>query len=95
MYILPQVLTHNSIRNRRFGPTIKHHNKDIKMKDTIKDLRWSWYSNLHIFDENGKPKEKLVYRFTNKYPVNSRKLFDHSIKLASEKYVKMCNGIGG
>ena len=72
---------------------------DIKMKETVANLREGWYGNLHRFTEqeardpnaciDGDPEQKL------KNPVNCLRLFEHAIKMANTKFVPLCAGISG
>jgi hypothetical protein len=67
----------------------------ITMKSTLQHLKWGWYGNHHLFDETGNRNCDIDYRITKKDPVDCSKLFDHSIKLMNDKYIKMCGGISG
>jgi transposase len=73
-----------------------------RLKDVVTSLRDGWYGNNYIFDDNIENidittgllilNNKIIWR---KEPVDCCRLFDHVIKQANKKYIKICDGIEG
>jgi transposase len=64
----------------------------IKMKETIRNLRWGWYGNTHIIDD---PNIDVDYSINRKEAANCYDLFRHSIDMANTKFLPICFGLSG
>jgi hypothetical protein len=64
------------------------------MRETVANLREGWYGNIQNWDSFMKDNPD-DYQRHRKEPVDCKKLFMSSIKMADEKIFPLCQGISG